>query len=184
MAVWIAVLGFALVAVAAGVPIRIGRKALHVQEQATFSDDQPIQHAVPLVPEVLGELFQRDEVKEGLDLANDAQRRDPARLFRAAVIHLHTIDESDLVVIGLPPMSGEDDDWFWIVRSFQRNPEVVLFVGASSLQFMASSTKGYRDVRTVWLGASETSTNIYKFNGKMYRLWKTKWVKKQPLERP
>jgi len=176
-AVSIAVFAFALAVVGSGFPIPHRKKALHIREQAVFSEEEPIQYPVPIFPEALQLLLQTDEGGRGLDIANNSLRRDPARLFHAGVVHLHSIDESDLVVIGVPPMSGGDDDWFWIVRSAQRSPEIILFVGASSLQLMASSTKGFQDVRAVWSGASETSTNIYKFNGKVYRLWKKKWTK-------
>ena len=74
--------------------------------------------------------------------------------------------------MGFFPMSGADNTWFWVVRSAHRDPEVVLFAGGNSLEVLASRTNGYHDIRTDWASAAATSTTVYKFDGKSYKLWK------------
>jgi hypothetical protein len=147
------------------------------QQPTVFSQNQLPQSLVPIPAEVLAILLERDEVRQGLEIASDSQRQDPSRLFRAAIVRLRA-DELDLLVIGVPPiMSNGDDAWFWLVRSPRTDPHIVLFVGASSLRVMRSENKGLADIRTMWAGASESEVESFRFNGREYRLSKTRWTR-------
>jgi hypothetical protein len=105
---------FALVlaVVAAGILPAHGQKAHPVREQTFFSEDEPFQQPSPLSGDVLMVLLNTKEVKQGLVIASDSQRSNVAELFRAAKVHLSGPDEVDLVVVGVPPMSGADNAWF------------------------------------------------------------------------
>lgn len=152
-----------------------GQKAGPGREQATFSEQYPIQRPVPIPPRVLKLLLKTEEGKQGLERATDSEKKDPTQLFRAAEVHLRAPEEIDLVVEGTLSMSGADNDWFWIVLSAQKNPRIVLFAGGNSLEVRGSRTNGYRDLRSDWSNPNGTETRSYRFNGTRYELWKEKW---------
>jgi hypothetical protein len=143
-------------------------------EQMSFSEDAPLQHTVALSPDVLEVLFQTQEARQALNFASDSTQDHPARLFRATEVHLSRPDETDLVVIGVPPMSGADCGWFWIVRLTRGGPQVVLFAGANSLDLRDSRTSGYRDIVTTSASAGTSEETTFHFNGKSYKAWKKK----------
>jgi hypothetical protein len=149
-----------------------GQTARSAREQTTFSEEKSVRHPVPLPPAALKALLKTDEVKMGLERAKDAEKRHPAQLFDAAEVHLSTADDVDLVVSGIGPMSGGDNDWFWVVRSARKNPKIILFAGTYTFEVMSSKTNGYRDIHTDWSSAALNITAIYKFNGRRYKLWK------------
>jgi hypothetical protein len=166
----------ALVALAGLVLATRGQKAQPTSEQSSFAEDQPLQNPVTVSPDVLRGLLETEEAKQGLEFANESQRDHPAQLFRAAEVHLSRQDGVDLVVVGVCPMCGADNGWFWVVRSARKDPEVVLFAGGNSVELMTGRTNGYRDIRSTWSSPSETHTTIYHFDGKRYKVWKEKWT--------
>lgn len=168
-----AVLMAALVLVASAACVTRGQE-VPVSEQMSFSEDAPVQHPVVLSPEVLKALFETEEARQVLNFASDAAQDDPARLFRATEVHLGRPGEVDLVVIGVPPMSGADASWFWVVRSTRSGPKVVLHTDANSLDLAKSRTNGYRDIVTVWSSGGETQETTFHFDGKNYKAWKKK----------
>jgi len=146
-------------------------------DQNSFSQEGILENPVTLAPEVLKVLLETDAAKEGLAYAAAAQRANPAQLFRAAQVHLSHADGADLVVIGVCPMCGADNAWFWVVGSAAKNPKVILVAGGKELQVLESSSKGYRDIQSVWSSPSETDTTVYHFNGAQYELRKRKSTK-------
>jgi len=147
-------------------------------DPTTFTEpDGRFQHSVPVSADVLKVLLETEEAKGGLGFASDSDRKNPAGLFRAVEIHLAEPDETDLVVLGMPPMRGADNAWFWLVRSARTNPKVLLFAGGDSLELLSSRTNGYRDIRGRWSSLSDTRTSVYHFDGKKYRVWKEKWTR-------
>jgi len=162
-----------------------GQTARPAPEQTEFSPDygHPIQHEVPVSPGVLRVLLKSPEVRDTLQDAKESAQHATSQLFTTAEVHLGPAKEIDLVVYGISPMTGGDNDWFWIVLSARKNPKVVLFAGGSSLEVMSSRTNGYRDIRSGWASASQASTKIYKFNGRTYKLWKERWHEVRPEKR-
>ena len=146
-------------------------------EQTSFAEDQPLHSPVQISPDVLKVLLETKEAEQGLDLANDSKQDHPTQLFRAAEVHLSRPDEVDLVVIGVCPMCGADNGWFWLVRSARSDPKVVLFAGGNILELMNSRTNGCRDIRSAWSSSSETKNTLYHFDGKEYKVWQEKWTK-------
>ena len=144
----------------------------HVDGQTTFREDEPFQHPAPLTNPTLKVLLETEQAQQ----VYDPERDHPEQLFRAAEVHLCRPDEVDLIVIGIPPMSGAENGWIWLVRSARKSPQVVLFAGGNSLQLMNSRTAGCRDVRSVFSTASETRNTTYHFDGKDYKVWTEKWM--------
>ena len=93
-------------------------------------------------------------------------------------MHL-SANEIGLVVLGIPPMTGADNDWYWVVRSPKKDPKVVLFSGGYFFEVMNTKTNGYKDIRGVWNSPSEEDTTIYHFDGTGYKVWKKQSKKLQ-----
>ena len=145
-------------------------------EQTFFSEEQPIRNPVPVSSSLLKLLLSTKEVKEGLELAPDSLKRDPATLFQISEIHLGRPDEVDLVVMGIPPMRGADNTWFWVVRLTNKNSKLVLFAGGGSLEVLGRRVNGLKSIRTAWNSPSDINTSIYDFDGRHYKLRSSKWT--------
>jgi hypothetical protein len=143
-----------------------------VHEQRIFSEQYPIEKPVALSPAVLKILMGTREVRGGFDFASAGVPRDPAQLFRAAEVHLTGSRKADLIVAGVGPMRGADNDWYWVVRSPHAHPRVVLFAGCLLFEVTRSKTNGYRNIHTFWASAGVESEQTYYFDGVTYRLWK------------
>jgi hypothetical protein len=146
-----------------------------MREQTSFSEFGTIESPLPLATDVLKVLMKTEAARSPLVYAKDLLSN-PAKLFRGAEVHLDGSSEIDLVVIGITPMSGADNGWFWIVRSTPGNPKVLLWVGGNSIDVVEGRTNGYRDILSYWSNPNGTSTRIYHFDGMKYKLWKEKWV--------
>jgi hypothetical protein len=148
------------------------------REQTSFFEERPFEHPVPLSHRLLKLLLATKEAQEGLEFATArGERDDPAQLFRAAEVHLHRSGQVDLVVIGICPMRGADNGWFWVIGSAEQSPRVVLFANGNSIEVMSSRTNGYHDIRSLFSTPSETRICVYRFDGRLYKLWKKQWTK-------
>ena len=94
----------------------------------------------------------------------------PEELLRGTIIKLSNDQAKTYLVMGADPLSGADNTWFWIVRTSGRQASVLLWVGASCVNIKQTSTNGYRDVVADWSSAAEMLTQVYRYNGKVYRL--------------
>jgi len=57
---------------------------------------------------------------------------------------------------------------------------VLLWAGANCLNIKSTKTHGYRHVLAEWSSAAVSKTEIYKFDGKSYRLRRTNWHNNKP----
>jgi hypothetical protein len=128
-------------------------------------------------------LLQTDAGKNGVAMTNECiaahrckpDQNQPASLFRAIEVHLAAQGETDLLVIGICPMCGADNDWFWLVRTPDKNPTVVLWTGDSCVQILHSQTHGLKDVRSTWYSAAASRKTTYQFDGRTYERRKQGW---------
>lgn len=169
------VLVFILTTVSAGITRAQDQRLKRAGAQTSFCADLPLDHPVTVPKNVLNLLLASREVQENLASFSEAERVNPRQLFRAARVHLSRPDQADLIVIGNAPMSGADNDWFWVVRSAYVSPKIVLFEGANCLDISLSSTRGVRNIRSLWSSASRTREVLYRFNGEVYKQSKVKW---------
>jgi len=153
-----------------------GRTSLPVHDEhiSIWSEDN-FPNPVPVPRPVLILLLQDKTVKDSMDRATESERKNPAQLFRAAEIHLRSANEIDLLVVGMTPIQGADNSWFWVVRSAYKNPMIVLFTTGYSVEVMPSRTNGYRNLLSAWSNPNGTETRIYKFDGARYKLRKETW---------
>jgi hypothetical protein len=144
-----------------------------VAERTYFNESEMSEYCVTLPPDILQAVLKTKEVEEALSHASREKQNNPIKLFLGAKIHLSTQARVDWVVKGVFPLSGADNDWFWIVSSVDNIPKVVLWTGCLSLEVRSSKTNGYRDIRSSWNSASSAADiKEYRFNGKKYILWK------------
>ncbi len=141
------------------------------QEQTFYNENNPIAHPASVPASVVKILLQRKEVKDSLNSAHCVSQADAVRLFRATEVHLGPPNETDLLVAGIFPVTGADNDWYWVVRSTP-NPRVLLWVGCLSVKLLTRKTNGYRDVSTNWSSPQQDLDRVYRFDGSTYKLWK------------
>jgi hypothetical protein len=119
----------------------------------------------------LDALLRTPEAREAADALAGLDREGLRKIFSVVKVHLSNSREEDEVVLGSPPMSGADNDWFWIVRRLPGRTRVVLFANGLSFELLGSRTFGYKDIRTSWGAASGfTITCIYHYDGTRYQL--------------
>jgi hypothetical protein len=145
------------------------------KEQIAFLSVDSFPPSAPLPQNVVKLLLKDQMVMDSMERVSDAEKREPAQLFRAAEVHLFSPNETDLFIVGNFPIAGADNGWFWVVRSPRKNPRIVLFATGYALELLGSRTNGYRDIRSTWSNPNGTETRIYKFNRARYRLWKERW---------
>ena len=142
------------------------------EEQTKFSEEYPPERPVHLGSDVLRLLMRTKEAKSALEFASGPV--DPAQLFDAQQVYLGPPNEVDLVVAGILPMRGADNDWFWIVRFTGGKPQILLFAGTYSVNIMNHRTHGYRDIETDWNTSSYKVRTVFRFDGRQYRIWRSK----------
>jgi hypothetical protein len=91
-----------------------------INKQSVFCADVRISRSASIPKNVLTILLQTNAGRDGVELTNEcvaahrcaAERNDPASLSHATEVHLGSPAEVDLLVIGVCPMCGADNDWF------------------------------------------------------------------------
>ena len=130
-------------------------------------------HPVPVSQKVLELLSQREEIKDNLRDEPEATPKSPAECFSASQIHLGPADELDLIVKG-NGVGGADAEWFWVIRSADKNPVIILWAGGNGLKVLPKRTNGFHDIQSDGASASTQVTSLYQFNGTEYKLAKKK----------
>jgi hypothetical protein len=148
-------------------------------EQSTFCEEGASENDVlrptPLPPIVLETIMNTAEGKEAHELlSGEGKELDPETVLKGTNVHLTDSHLHFFLVMGLPPMSGADNTWFWIVRLSENKATILLFTGAICIDIGRTSTSGYRDVVTTWSSPSTTVTETYKYNGSSYKSWRRK----------
>jgi hypothetical protein len=135
----------------------------------------------PMPQTVITAVMNSDEGKQAkADVAARHIELDPVKLLKGTTVHLSNSSSRFFIVVGDSPLSGADNTWFWIVQESGQNATVLLWAGANCLRIKSTRTLGFRDVVAEWSSASEMRTEIYKFDGKSYRLHRTNWHSNKP----
>lgn len=172
--------GFIPANIAKNMPKTSRKEVRPAFEQTLFSEAYPIEHPVPLSSNILRTLLATKVAKSGLNYASDSDTVDSAKLFEASEIHLGRPDEVDLIVMGVPPMRGADNTWFWVIRSAHNNPKIVLWAGCDLIEVTNDRANSLKNIRTVWSDASDTYTAVYQFDGTQYKLKSSKSEQRSP----
>jgi hypothetical protein len=87
----------------------------------------------------------------------------------ATVVHLHSPNERDLVVVGSgAPFIGANVGPYWVIRDLPTGPEVVLSTIALGLDIQKTTSNGFRSVEASSATAGEVFTTTFHFNGEKY----------------
>lgn len=136
-----------------------------------YVENDPFKHALPPTDDVLNALLKTPQALQAADALAKLDREELRKTFSVVKVHLSDSTEDDEVVLGSDPMSGADNDWFWIVRRLPDRAQVVLFANGLSLELLDTRTLGYKNIRTSWGAASGlTITCIYQYDGTRYQL--------------
>jgi hypothetical protein len=136
-----------------------------------FSEETPsFSHHVQIPPPALALVVRSRAARSVVGDLTAAERRNIAQYFVAETIQLTKSKERALLIRGLGKMSGADNDWYWIVASYKRHPRIILFAGCLSLEIRSKTSNGYDDIRAQWNSASFERTQLFRFDGKVYRL--------------
>jgi hypothetical protein len=141
------------------------------------SGAKPVRLAKP----ILTALLATKEAERGRSWAHDDPDRDPNLLFKAFPVSLSNSQEKDYVVWGQAPLTGADNDWFWVVRSEAPTPRVVLFCGALRVEILPRPHNSLEDIRCTWESpGGDGFIHDYRFNGQRYVLFKKTETRRKP----
>jgi hypothetical protein len=148
-------------------------------EQSEFEpndDDYGFKGAQRPSDAVLDALLKTPEADEMREQLEKLDREDLRSLFGVVKVHLRDLNETDEVVIGKDPMSGADNDWFWIVRDMGDHAQVLLFASGNGIDLLKTRTNGYKDIESYWgSAAGDAIYHLYRYDGMVYKLaWEHK----------
>jgi len=135
-----------------------------------FGLDESFDHPVHLPDSVLKALIATKEARYVRDELKENPRLDVSQFFLAKEVHLSESKEIDYVVFGQFPLTGADCNWFWIVRSIEPRPRVVLFSIGTTLEILdRKKNEEQPDIRMDWwAGSGYGWADEYRFNGSRY----------------
>jgi len=134
-----------------------------------------------LTKSILATLLATKEAEAGRSWVNQNPGKDPNVLFKAFPLSLSGSPEKDYVVWGQAPLTGADNDWFWIVRSEPSTPRVVLFCGALTVKVVSTLHNSLEDIQCSWESpGGDGFTSHYRFNGQRYVLFKKTETHRRP----
>jgi hypothetical protein len=148
-----------------------------------FSEETSFSHHVHIPHRALSFLLNSSEVRTNINDLTPDERRNVSKYFEAEPIHLTNYNQTDLLIRGHGKMTGADNDWYWIIASYKLHPRLILFAGCTSLEIEPKKSNRYDDIVAVWWGASFTNSQLYRFDGTVYRLSRSRerTVKRPPL---
>jgi hypothetical protein len=137
-----------------------------------YPDDENagLKDAAPPTDIVLNALLKTAEARLTGTRLTELDRESQRKVFRVAQVDLGDAEEKDFIAVGSKPMTGADNEWFWIVRVRQGRASVLLFTGALSVSILPHKTNGRHDISSFWtMGANELFRR-YGYNGTVYKL--------------
>jgi hypothetical protein len=140
----------------------------HGFEDATFPSDV-----------VLNALLRSEEANDTKEIAN-YDRESLRKLFTVARVDLGNAKEEDYIALGTQPMSGADNNWFWIVRVVEGKAKVILFTNGLAVRVLPHKTNGYYDIEESWAGNIGEITRVYRYIGTAYKLAHEHFKKANP----
>jgi hypothetical protein len=146
----------------------------HASKNQTFGEENlGSMEAVRIPNSVVDALIASKEAAAGRSWARNNPGKDLNLLFKAFPVSLSGSREKDYVVWGQQPLSGADNDWFWVVQTTSPKPRVVLFCGALTLEMVHQVHNSLRDIRCAWESpGGDGFIQDYRFNGQRYVLSK------------
>ncbi len=147
-----------------------------ISEQVSFCEDGPdetILKPIPLPSGVVTAVVNSRGANMAREWAEEKGRSfDPATLLKGTEIHLTSSTDRFYLLVATFPMSAADAAWFWIVRLSGNKASILLWVSANCVEISRRYAAGYRDIVTRWASANHSETMTYRYDGKIYKLWR------------
>jgi hypothetical protein len=149
-------------------------------EQTTFgSEDEKFEHPVTLSTEARAALAGERSIADVLKDDGLTAETMPKDWFMASEVHLSSLDEADLVVMGDKIARGAYTTAFWVLRQSPTGYRVIFRANAQGLDLLKSRTNGLRDISMTIVNLHGEYSAQYGFDGNTYKIAKRKW---QPTE--
>lgn len=141
------------------------------EEPTSFSEDgSEFSRSVTIPERILNVVRRSEEAKSVENSTKELNRNEFAQLFKAVVIHLRDLQETDYVLVSESPMGGADAPWFWIVRSDPVRPKLIFFAFANTLELLKTNNRGYPDIRSHAFAGGTEYIEDYRYDGQKYVL--------------
>ena len=133
-------------------------------------DNRGFEHAEKPSDAVLDALLKTPQAKEKAESLQKPGREGQRAEFSAVSVHLAGADEKGWVVRGSLLMSGDYNDWYWLVREHGTEAEILLFANGYQLNLKRSKSHGYRNVVCVWgFETGDIMTRKFRYDGSRYQ---------------
>ena len=153
--------------------IAYAQRSSVVIREFSSADDFVKANSIRLTKPVLDALLASKKADAGRDWVRDNPGKDKNLLFNGFPVNLSKAEGKDYVVVGKKPLTGADNDWFWVVHSFSSRPHVVLFCTALTVSLLKSTHNSLKDVRCAWESpGGDGYIDDYRFDGRHYALTK------------
>ncbi len=134
--------------------------------------------AAPPSDILLDALLKTEEAKgdgETREVLSSLDRESQRKLFQVVRVDLGKAGEEDYIALGNGPMTGADNNWFWIIRVHQSKAKVLLFTNGLTVEVLRRRTNGYFDIKESWAGNAGSASRLYRYTGSMYKVAKSQW---------
>ena len=149
-------------------------------EQTAFgSEDEKFAHPVTLSWEARAALAGERSIADVLKDDGLTAETMPKDWFMASEVHLLSLDEADLVVVGDKIARGAYTTAFWVLRHSPKGYKVIFRTDAQSLDLLKSRTNGLCDISITIVNLHGEYSAVFGFDGNTYRIAKRKW---KPME--
>jgi len=150
---------------------------------APDDENRGFDDATPPLDLVLDALLNTAEAKHdgetGEALAK-LDRESQRKLFQVVRVDLGNAKEEDYIALGGGPMTGADNNWFWIIGISEGKARVLLFTNGLSVNILRHKTNGYYDVKESWGGNSGWGSRFYQYTSSTYKLVRKSWHNAKP----
>lgn len=137
------------------------------QKHFMFEQRRPFKHPVKLPTGALQLLRHEISDKRGCSLN---ETTDISRWFIASRIDLGANRLAYIARSYEDCLNGVDNDWFWIILKTRRGYRLLLYNGTISLTVRRTRTRGFPDIESNIGTGAGMYTDIYKFDGTVYRV--------------
>jgi hypothetical protein len=142
----------------------------HKIEQTDFDLDAPFKRPIKIHEAILQLLHQEIKKYSLCGQGKHDRVSDIASWFSASAIDLNDDHHPDFFVKSYQGcLNGADNDWFWIFRNTGHGYRLALFGHTLYVYLLKTKTHGLYDIKTSMATAAYFFSDVYKFNGQVYK---------------
>jgi len=152
-------------------------KSSHAVEQRAFNlanRGSVVAHPVALSDAELAVLAKDEMMRRGLNHGQPIAKLTSQDL-EAAVVHLHSPQERDLVVVGSGELyMGVNVGPFWVIRELPTGPQVVLATSSMAMEILPRASNGLKEIQLLAATKGSFTTKDLRFDGTKYTQYRDK----------